>query len=197
MALEYPDLLLPDAAAWRAWLDENHAQAPGVRLILGRKGGTLTALNYDGALDEALCFGWIDGQSRSRDEESFFQRFTPRRPRSSWSLRNVGHIERLEREGRMRPAGRAAVEAAHADGRWESAYAGPATAQVPADLLAAIAAEPRAQAMFDVLTAQNRYALVFRLSRLKTDAARQRTIAGFVQLLARYEAPYPQKRLPD
>ena len=197
MALEYPDLLLPDAAAWRAWLEEHHAQAPGVRLILGRKGGTLTALNYDGALDEALCFGWIDGQSRSRDEESFFQRFTPRRPRSSWSLRNVGHVERLEREGRMRPAGRAAVEAALADGRWESAYAGPATAQVPADLLAAIAAEPRAQAMFDVLTAQNRYALVFRLCQLKTDAARQRKIAGFVQLLARHEAPYPQKRLPD
>ena len=99
MATEYPDLLLPDAAAWRAWLEQHHADSPGVRLILGRKGGTVTALDYAGALDEALCFGWIDGQSHSRDDESFFQRFTPRRPRSSWSLRNVGHIERLENAG--------------------------------------------------------------------------------------------------
>jgi uncharacterized protein YdeI (YjbR/CyaY-like superfamily) len=197
MATEYPDLLLPDAAAWRAWLEQHHADSPGVRLILGRKGGTVTALDYAGALDEALCFGWIDGQSHSRDDESFFQRFTPRRPRSSWSLRNVGHIDRLENEGRMRPAGRAAVEAAKADGRWELAYAGPARAEMPADLLAAIAADPRAQAMYDVLTAQNRFALMFRLGQLKTDAARRRKIAGFVEMLARHEAPYPQKRLPD
>ncbi|MEO6826035.1 MAG: YdeI/OmpD-associated family protein, partial [Microbacteriaceae bacterium] len=159
-------------------------------------GGTVTALDYAAALDEALCFGWIDAQAGRRDAETSFQRFQRRGPRSIWSQRNVGHVQRLEAEGRMRPAGRAAIDAAKADGRWERAYAGSATAQPPADLLEAIAAVPEAQAMYDVLTAQNRYALYFRLSQLTAPAARQRKIAGFVQLLARHEAPYPQRRMP-
>jgi uncharacterized protein YdeI (YjbR/CyaY-like superfamily) len=191
-----PELLLPDAAAWRAWLEEHHADSSGVRLVLTRKGGTVTALDYDAALDEALCFGWIDGQVGRRDAESTFQRFTPRGLRSSWSLRNVGHVARLESEGRMRPAGRAAVERAKADGRWDKAYAGAAQAVLPEDLLRAIAAVPRAQAMFDVLTAQNRYALYFRLSQLGPGAARERKIADFVAQLARHESPYPQRRRP-
>ena len=196
MAAELPDLLLPDATAWRSWLEEHHADSPGVKLILGRKGGTVTTLDYDGALDEALCFGWIDGQSGRRDAESYFQRFVPRGPRSMWSLRNVGHVARLEAEGRMRPAGRAAIEQAKANGRWERAYAGSATAELPEDLARAIAADPQAQAMLDVLSAQNRFALVFRLGQLKTQAARDRKIAGFVQMLSRHETPYPQKRQP-
>lgn len=196
MPRDEPELLLPDAAAWRAWLEEHHADSGGVRLVLTRKGGTVTALDYDAALDEALCFGWIDGQVGRRDAESTFQRFTPRGPRSSWSLRNVGHVARLESEGRMRPAGRAAVERAKADGRWEKAYAGSAQAVLPEDLLRAIAAVPQAQAMFDVLTAQNRYALYFRLSQLEPGAARERRIADFVAQLARHESPYPQRRRP-
>lgn len=197
MAAELPELLLPDAAAWREWLEGNHDTSPGVRLVLSRKGGTVTALFYDGALDEALCFGWIDGQVGRRDGESTFQRFVPRGPRSIWSLRNVGHVERLGAEGRMRPAGWAAVEAAKADGRWDRAYAGSASAEVPADLLNAIATVPAAQAMYDVLTAQNRYALYFRLSQLTSPAARDRRIAAFVEQLARHEPPYPQKRMPQ
>lgn len=196
MAVELPELLLPDAHHWRVWLEENHASSSGVWLVLHKKGGTVTALTYAAALDEALCFGWIDGQARRRDGESSFQRFTPRGPRSIWSLRNVGHIERLEGEGRMHDAGRAAVDQARADGRWERAYAGSATAVVPGDLVAAIAANADAQAMFDVLTAQNRYALIFRLSQLKTAAGREKRIASFVDMLARHEAPYPQKRRP-
>lgn len=196
MAVELPELLLPDAHEWRLWLEENYASSSGVWLVLHKKGGTVTALTYAAALDEALCFGWIDGQARRRDGESSFQRFTPRGPRSIWSLRNVGHIERLEAEGRMHDAGRAAVEHAKADGRWERAYAGSATAVVPEDLTAAIAANPDAQAMFDVLTAQNRYALIFRLSQLKTAVGREKRIASFVEMLARHEAPYPQKRRP-
>jgi uncharacterized protein YdeI (YjbR/CyaY-like superfamily) len=179
-----PELLLPDAMAWRKWLEANHAQSPGVLLVLGRKGGTLTKLIYLDALHEALCFGWIDGQANRRDDESYLQRFTPRRPRSIWSQRNVGFVERLEAEGRMRPAGRAAVEKAKADGRWEAAYAGSATAQVPEELLAAIAEVPAAQAAYDGLNAQARYALYFRLNALKTPAARERSIAAVVQKLA-------------
>lgn len=186
-----PELLLPDAAAWRSWLESHHARSPGVLLVLGRKGGTLTALTYNGALQEALCFGWIDGQANRRDQESYLQRFTPRRPRSIWSQRNVGFVQRLEAEGRMQPAGRAAVEQAKADGRWDAAYAGPATAQVPGELLAAIAEVPAAQAAYDALNAQNRYALYFRLNALRTPAARERKIADLVRMLAEGRTPYP------
>ncbi|MEI7056019.1 YdeI/OmpD-associated family protein [Nocardioides sp. CCNWLW239] len=191
------ELLLPDPPAWRAWLEVHHADTRAVWLVLTKKGGTLTTLTWQTALDEALCFGWIDGQARRRDEQSSFQRFTPRGPKSRWSLRNVEHIGRLEAEGRMTAAGRAAVEAAKADGRWEAAYAGPATAETPPDLLAAIAAVPEAQAMYDVLTSQNRFALYHRITSLKTEAARARKIEEYVAMLARHETPHPQKRRPQ
>ena len=194
--IELPELLVPDAAAWRAWLVAHHATSPGVWLVLSKKGGTTTALDYDLALDEALCFGWIDGQVRRRDDQTMLQRTTPRGPRSRWSRRNVEHVARLTEQGRMAPAGLAAVEAARADGRWEAAYAGPATAQPPEDLLAAIAAVPAAQAMYDVLTSQNRYALYHRLSAIKGAEARRRRIESFVQMLARGETPHPQRRRP-
>jgi uncharacterized protein YdeI (YjbR/CyaY-like superfamily) len=124
VALDLPELLLPDAASWRAWLVENHATSLGVWLVQHKKGGTVTSLTYVDALDEALCFGWIDGQARSRDAETSLQRWTPRRPRSRWSARNVAKVERLEQEGRMHDAGRAQVRAAQADGRWAAAYPG-------------------------------------------------------------------------
>ena len=196
MAIELPELLVPDVAAWRAWLEENHTEAPGVWLVLHKKGGTTTALTYAEAVEEALCFGWIDGQARKRDGESSFQRMTPRRPRSVWSKVNVERVERLEREGRMREAGRAQVRAAQADGRWDAAYSGPAGAEVPADLLAAIAEVPAAQAWFDVLTSQNRFALVYRINGVKRAETRARKIATFVDQLSRGELPYPQKRRP-
>ncbi|BCW18001.1 hypothetical protein NtRootA9_07090 [Arthrobacter sp. NtRootA9] len=196
MAVELEELLLPDSAAWRAWLEANHQASPGVWLVLHKKGGTITELDYAAALDEALCFGWIDGQGRRRDDETSYQRMTPRGPRSVWSARNVAHIARLEEAGRMTDAGRAAVEAAKADGRWDKAYAGQATAEVPEDLSAAIAAVPEAQAMFDVLTRTNRFALIYRVNSVKQAATRERKIAGFVEMLARGEAPYPQKKKP-
>jgi len=196
MATDLEELLVPDAAAWRAWLETHHAESPGVWLVLHKKGGSATKLDYDAALDEALCFGWIDGQVRRGDAQSYFQRMTRRGPRSPWSARNVGHIERLEAAGRLTTAGRAAVEGAKADGRWEAAYSGAATAEVPADLAAALAAEPRAQAMFEVLTSVNRYALIYRTNAVKQASTRERKIAGFVQMLARHETPYPQAKRP-
>ncbi|KRE82347.1 YdeI/OmpD-associated family protein [Arthrobacter sp. Soil764] len=196
MADDLEELLVPDAAAWRAWLEENHKTSPGVWLVLHKKGGTVTALDYPAALDEALCFGWIDGQLRRRDDESSYQRMTPRRPRSVWSARNVGHIARLEEAGKVTDAGRAAVEAAKADGRWDAAYGGQADLEVPADLASAIAANPAAQAMFDVLTKTNLFALVYRTNSAKQAATRERRIAGFVDMLARGETPFPQKKRP-
>jgi len=196
VAIELPELLVADASAWRDWLSSHHGDSPGVRLVLHRKGGAVTALTYPLALEEALCVGWIDGQVGRRDEGSFLQRFTPRRPRSPWSVRNTGHVARLLAVGRMQPAGLAAVEAARADGRWDAAYAGPATITVPDDLAAAVATDPAARAMWDVLTSQNRYALLWRLTQIKRADTRVRKVAEFVAMLARGETIYPQKARP-
>jgi uncharacterized protein YdeI (YjbR/CyaY-like superfamily) len=196
MAVELEELLVKDAAEWRAWLEQNHASSPGVWLVLHKKGGSVTELDYETALNEALCFGWIDGQGRRRDDESSFQRMTRRGPKSVWSARNVDRIGRLEAAGRMTEAGQAAVAAAKADGRWEAAYVGQAAAEVPEDLAAAIAADPAAQAMFEVLSSVNRYALIYRTNSVKQASTRARKIAGFVEMLARGETPYPQKKRP-
>lgn len=193
--MELPELIVADAAAWRAWLAEHHDEAAGVSLVLAKKGTTEpTSLTYDQALEEALCHGWIDGQVRRRDETTYAQRFTRRRSRSPWSKRNVGIVERLHAEGRMHPAGLAEVERARADGRWEAAYAGSAAAEVPPDLAAALAAEPRALAMFEILTAQNRYAVLYRIGNAKRAETRRRRIEQFVAMLARGETVHPQKR---
>ncbi len=192
---EASELLVPNAGAWRAWLEAHHADRGEVWLVLAKKGTTEpTVLTYDQALEEALCYGWIDGQMRRRDAATTIQRFTPRRSRSAWSKRNVGIAERLIAEGRMRPAGLAEVERAKADGRWEAAYAGPATIEVPEDLAAALAAEPKAQASFETLSGQNRYAILYRIETAKRADTRARRIEQFVAMLARGETPHPQRR---
>ena len=195
-AVDLEERVVPDVEALRAWLLDNHETSPGVWLALTRKGGTATSLTWQQAVDEALCVGWIDGQARARDNETSSVRFTPRRPRSPWSQRNVANVARLEAQGRMLPAGWRAVEAARADGRWEVAYAAQSEAEVPADLAAAVAADPAAQAMFDVLTKTNRFALIYRLGAVKRPATRERKIAEFVEMLARQETPHPQKARP-
>jgi uncharacterized protein YdeI (YjbR/CyaY-like superfamily) len=195
MAVELPELIVPDARAWRAWLAEHHADPAGVWLVLAKKGTEKpTRLTYDEALDEALCHGWIDGQARRRDEATYRQRFTPRRRRSAWSKRNTGIVERLRAEGRMHPAGRAEVERAKADGRWDAAYAGPASIEVPPDLAEALAAEPKAQAKFETLNSQNRYAVLYRITTAKRADTRARRIEQFVAMLVRGETIHPQKR---
>ena len=188
MAGEPPELTLVDADAWREWLGEHHGDLTAVWLVLARQGtGQPISLTYDQALEEALCHGWIDGQARRRDQTTYRQRFTPRRAGSRWSARNVAIATRLIEAGRMHPAGMAQVERARADGRWEAAYAGQASAEVPADQTAALAAQPRAQAMFDILTAQNRYAIVHRIAAAKRAETRNRRITQFVAMLARGE----------
>jgi uncharacterized protein YdeI (YjbR/CyaY-like superfamily) len=191
---ETPELIVRDAAAWSAWLRKHHSNSAGVWLVLAKKGTTKpTKLTHDQALDEALCHGWIDGQGRRRDELTTFLRFTPRRQRSVWSKRNTGIIARLMAQGRMHPAGLAEVERAKADGRWEAAYAGPASIEVPPDLTAALAAAPEAKKMFGTLNSQNRYAILYRIITAKKPETRAQRIEGFVAMLARGEAIYPQK----
>jgi uncharacterized protein YdeI (YjbR/CyaY-like superfamily) len=192
-----PELLVVDVAAWRTWLELHHTEPAGVWLVLAKKGVTgPTTLTYDEALVEALCHGWIDGQRRSRDQSTFAQRFTPRRARSPWSKRNVRIAEGLAAEGRMHAAGLAEVQRAKEDGRWAAAYEGPATMAVPEDLAAALAAEPRAAALFDVLTSQNRYSILHRIDSAKRPETRARRVAQFVAMLARGETIHPQRREP-
>jgi uncharacterized protein YdeI (YjbR/CyaY-like superfamily) len=195
VAAQLSDLLVADAAAWRTWLRAHDGDEVGVELVLAKKGTTEpTTLTYEEALDEALCHGWIDGQVRRRDERTFRQRFTPRRARSQWSERNVGHVERLLVEGRMQPAGLAAVERAKADGRWEAAYPGQSKIEVPADLATALAAAPKAKANFELLSSQNRYAVLYRIHSAKRSDTRARRTDQFVAMLARGETLHPQKR---
>lgn len=196
--VETPELLVADAAEWRAWLASNHATSPGVRLVLAKKGATEpTRLVYDEALPEALCYGWIDGQLTRRDEVTYLVRFTPRRARSSWSQRNVEMAERLIADGRMQPPGLAEVQRAQADGRWARAYAGSASIEVPEDLRVALAASPRAQAMWDVLTRTNRFAVLYRVQEAKRAETRARRIRQYVEMLGRGETPFPQSRKPE
>ena len=198
MAADPPQLIVRDAAAWRTWLAENVDEQAGVWLVLAKKGTTdPTSLRYAAALEEALCHGWIDGQARRRDEYTYVQRFTPRRRRSMWSQRNVGIVERLTAEGRMHPQGLSEVARAKADGRWAAAYAGPATAEIPADLTEALAARPEAQVMFENLTSQNRFAVLHRLGAAKRQETRARRIEQYVDMLARGETFYPQRTRSD
>lgn len=186
-------VVVRDAAAWRAWLDEHEDTSDGIWLLLAKKGTTSpTSLSYAQALDEALCSGWIDGQSKSIDAATYRQRFTPRRQRSLWSARNVDKVGRLIEEGRMRPRGHAEIERAQADGRWDAAYAGPATIEVPDDLAAALDGTDGARTAFDGLNAQNRYAVLHRVATALTPKTRQNRIDRLVSMLARGQTPYPQ-----
>lgn len=194
MADELLELIVGDALAWRRWLDCHHGQSAGVWLVLAKKATTEpTSLTYDQALDEALSYGWIDGQLRRRSESTYCQRFTPRRARSAWSKRNVAIVERLVAEGRMHTAGLAELERAKADGRWDAAYAGRTSIEVPADFATALASEPRARAMFEMLTSQNRFAVLYRIGNAKRANTRAKRIEQYVDMLAREETIYPQK----
>ncbi len=190
---ELPELVVADAAGLRSWLREHHASSDGVRLVLTRKGGTDTTLTWAQAVEELLCYGWIDGQGGKRDDTTYTIRITPRRARSMWSQRNVALVEQLEKQRRMRAAGRAQVEAAKADGRWDRAYASGRDMKIPPDLQAAIDAEPEARAMLARLSEQNRFALAFRTHNMKTEAGRKKKIVAFVEMLKRGETIYPQK----
>jgi uncharacterized protein YdeI (YjbR/CyaY-like superfamily) len=190
-ASDYPILLFADRSAFRAWLSEHHASQPGLWLRIAKAASPLQSVTYAEALDVALCFGWIDGQKRSHDAESFLQRFTPRQKRSVWSKRNREHVERLTAAGEMHPAGLAAVEAAKADGRWDRAYDSSGTVTVPDDLQAALDAHPKASMFFATLKGRNRYAILYRIQTAVKPETRARRIAEFVAMLERGETLYP------
>jgi uncharacterized protein YdeI (YjbR/CyaY-like superfamily) len=177
----------PSERAWEAWLARNHATATEVWLRLAKKGAAAETVSRADALAVALCYGWIDGQSASQDETYWLQRFTPRTRRSKWSKINCEAAEELIRSGRMKPAGRAAVDAAKSDGRWDAAYAPPSTMEVPQDLLDRLNRSPAARSFFDSLSAQNRYAILYRIHDAKRPETRARRIENFVEMLERGE----------
>lgn len=180
---ELPIVELPDQATWREWLEINHGSQDGVWLKFAKKSSPHRTVSQREAIEEALCFGWIDGQARSHDEHFYLQRFTPRRARSKWSQINVEKAERLIAAGRMHQAGLAQVDAAKADGRWEAAYPAQSRAQVPGDFQAALDADPAAKEFFETLTGSTRYAFLYRLHHVRKPDARAKRIAGYIELL--------------
>lgn len=193
MAEPKPILYCDDARAWRAWLAAHAGESDGIRLAIAKKGGDHASVSYAEALDEALCVGWIDGQKGALDEHHFLQNFGPRRARSIWSTINRDKADALIAQGRMQPSGLAEIERAKADGRWDAAYAGSKSIEVPDELRAALDAEPAAAAFFATLTSQNRYAILFRLHNVKKAETRTRNIEKYVGMLARGETIYPQR----
>jgi uncharacterized protein YdeI (YjbR/CyaY-like superfamily) len=182
-----PVLAFADQAAFEAWLADAPPDTPGLWLKLAKQGSGLASLTKAEAIDAALCHGWVDGQLNPYDDLCWLVRFTPRKPRSKWSQKNRERAEQLIAEGRMRPRGLAEVEAAKADGRWAAAYASASRAEVPADLQAALDANPKASAFFATLTGANRYAILYRIGTVKRPETRARKIAEFVAMLERGE----------
>ncbi|MGI8695294.1 MAG: YdeI/OmpD-associated family protein [Mycobacteriales bacterium] len=196
MAAEVEQHQFATAGEWADWFAEHHGDLPGVWVVFGKKNSGITTPTYHEILDVALRFGWIDGLVRRTDDATYRQRFTPRTPTSLWSAINRRRAEEMIAAGEMAPAGIAAVDRAKATGRWDAAYAGPATAAVPADLAAALGAEPAARALFDRLDAQNRYAILHRISTVKRAETRARKIEQYVAMLAAGETIYPRRGTP-
>uniref|UniRef100_Q01VM3 Bacteriocin-protection protein n=1 Tax=Solibacter usitatus (strain Ellin6076) TaxID=234267 RepID=Q01VM3_SOLUE len=176
---------------WSAWLEKNHAASSGLWLRTAKKGSPLKSVSYQEALEVALCYGWIDGQKRPENDESWLQRFCPRSARSVWSKINREKALALIASGEMKPAGLAAIEDARSNGRWESAYDSPGNATVPADLQAALDASPKAAAFFKTLNRANSYAILWRIQTVKKPETRARKIEQFVAMLERHEKLHP------
>ena len=186
-------------AEFERWMRKHHDREPEIWIRIYRKGSGVPTITVAQALDVALCWGWIDAMSKGLDEESYLQRYVPRRPKGTWSQINRDHIARLTKAGRMTPHGQAQVDAAKADGRWDAAYAPVRTASVetlPADLRAAIEANPTARKMLRTLGKMNLFAIAFRTNAMKTPAGRARKIAALVEMLERGETIVPEPTRP-
>jgi uncharacterized protein YdeI (YjbR/CyaY-like superfamily) len=172
---------------FRAWLSRNHKRSGGIWLRIYKKGSAMPTVSYAQALDEALCFGWIDGQKKPYDERSWLQRFTPRRPNSGWSKNNTEHATRLVKSGKMAAAGLTEINAAKADGRWKAAYDSFGNAKVPDDFLRELARNKKAKACFDTLNKTNRYSIVYRLQTAKKPGTREKRKKMIIAMLAKGE----------
>jgi uncharacterized protein YdeI (YjbR/CyaY-like superfamily) len=188
---DLPILPFPSQQDWEDWLRRNADQSAGVWIQFAKKASGIPTATYDEALEVALRFGWIDGQRRSLDERFFLQRFTPRRPRSPWSKRNVGFAEKLIEAGRMEPRGMLEVEAAKTDGRWDAPYDGPKDAAPHPDFMAALRKNKKAKAFFATISKRNQFAIYYRVQTAKRPETRAKRIDEFVAMLAEGRKVYP------
>ena len=188
---DYPTVACESQQAWEAWLEEHHADTQGVWLKFAKKATGIRSVTYAEAVESALCFGWIDGQSKALDDSHWIQKFTPRRPKSNWSSVNREKATALIAAGRMRPAGLHQIELAKADGRWDAAYDPPGAIEVPADLQSAFDAHPEARAFFETLDGRNRYAVLYRIQTAKKPETRAARIQKFVEMLSQGQKIYP------
>jgi uncharacterized protein YdeI (YjbR/CyaY-like superfamily) len=187
---DFPVKRFATVKAWETWLEKQHEKSDGLWLEFAKKDSGVRSITYPEALEVALCYGWIDGQTASVDATWYRQRYTPRRARSKWSKINCAKVERLHAEGRLAPAGVREMEAAKRDGRWAAAYAGQRTISVPDDLAAELRKRPRARAFFERLDSRNRYAILYRLHDAKKPETRQRRLDKFVGMLELEETIY-------
>ncbi len=188
---DLPIIPLESQEQWEQWLANNHASSDGVWLQFFKKASGKKMLTYAEAVEEALCYGWIDGQSKSYDNESWLQKFTPRRAKSIWSKINIQKVERLIEAGKMKPPGLAQIEAAKLDGRWERAYDAPSTATMPEDFLQELNKDKKAKAFFETLNKSNTYAIAFRLQTAKKPETREKRMKAILEMLAKGEKFYP------
>lgn len=177
-----PIIAFETAEMFETWLETNHASSTGIWLKIFKKNSGVQTISYAQALDEALCFGWIDGQKKSFDEKAFLQKFCPRRPKSIWSKINIGHVERLSEEKRMRPAGMKAVDQAKEDGRWAQAYDSPSKMTIPDDFLTALSKNKKADLFFKTLNKANLFAIGFRLQTTKKQETRDKRIKDIIPM---------------
>ena len=185
-----PIFSFASAKAWEAWLEQEHATSDGVWIKFAKKGSGVASVAYPEAVEVGLCYGWIDSQLLSLDDRFYLQKFTPRRARSKWSRVNRDKVAALMKQGRMKPAGLAQVEAAKKDGRWAAAYASPANVEVPDDLRTALDASPKAAEFFATLNKSNRYAILYQLQDAKKPETRTRRLEKFMSMLERGEKLY-------
>jgi len=184
---DLPVLLFATQADWKAWLEENHARAHGIWLKHAKKSSGKTTVSYSEALEEALCYGWIDSQKQSYDEDYFLQKYTPRSPKSVWSKVNVTKVEALINANKIQPAGLAAMEAAKLSGAWQSAYDSSSASKIPADFQAELYKNPKANQFFKTLNKANVYAFCWRVQTAKKPETRKARIEKFIEMLNRGE----------
>ena len=177
----------PSTADLRAWLAKNHGKSNGIRLRIYKKASGVATISYAQALDQALCYGWIDGQKLPGDKESWLQTFTPRRPNGGWSKKNTEHAQRLIKSGAMAAAGLKEVDAAKTDGRWRAAYDSFGSASIPDDFLKRLAANKKAKAFFATLNKTNLYSIAYRLQTAKKPETREKRMQAIIERLARSE----------
>jgi len=188
---QLPILAFASAKDWESWLEEEHTKSKGIWLKFAKTGTGIPTVSKAEAIEGALCYGWIDGQLDKFDEKHWLIRFTPRKPKSRWSEINTKSATELMARGRIKPAGQAEIDKAKADGRWEAAYAGQASIDVPQDLKEALSKQPKAEEFFKELDSRNRYAILYRLHNTRRPDARSARLATYVDMLARGETIYP------